>query len=239
MKKFLHKGLLIPLCLCILCLLTGFTLLLYSGARPSPALQYHLQGSTLSALENGHLLWKRQLPEVDRQFPSSLLAHGSVLSVATGPVYAFDERNGALVWQRSIRYVDAFSTSSQVADALSWDHGQLFAETTYNHIVALDPSNGALGWEYAAQDGLISPAAFSTTGKRVYVETMQLADQAYYSVQALSEQDGTQLWQQMFRLPYHGEQHLARPTLSHGVISAPMGGKQATLQEDGTVIKTP
>ena len=239
MKKFLHKGLLVLLCLCILSMLTGFTLLLYSGAHSSPALQYHLQGSTLSALKNGHLLWKRQVPEVDRQFPSSLLAQGSVLYVATGPVYAFDERNGALVWQRSIRYVDAFSTSSQVADALSWDRGQLFAETTYNHIVALDSKNGALVWEYAAQDGLISPPAFSTTEKRVYVETMQLSDQAYYSVQALSEQDGTPLWQQAFRLPYHGEQHLARPTLSHGVISAPMGGKQATLQEDGMVIKTP
>ena len=236
MKKFLHKGLLVPLCLCLLCLLTGCTLLLYSGAHSSPALQYHLQGSTLSALKNGHLLWKRQLPEVDRQFPSSLLAQGSVLYVATGPVYAFDERNGALVWQRSIRYVDAFSTSSQVADALSWDHDHLFAETTYNHIVALDSKNGALVWEYAAQDGLISPPAFSTTGKRVYVETMQLSNQAYYSVQALSEQNGTQLWQQMFRLAYHGEQHLARPTFSHGVISVQMGGKQAVFDTTESVI---
>jgi PQQ-like domain len=239
MKKFLHKGLLVPLCLCILCILAGCTLLLYSGARPSPARQYRLQGSTVSALTDGHLLWKRQLPEVDRQFPPFLLAQGSVLYVAAGPVYAFDQHTGKLLWQQSILFVSAFSTSHQGADALYWDRDHLFAETTYNHLVALDPKNGALVWEYAAQDGLISAPAFSTTEKRVYVETMQLADQAYYTVQALSEQDGTQVWQQMFHLAYHGEQHLARPTFSHGVISAQMGGKQATLQEDGTLLKAP
>lgn len=239
MKKLLQKRFLVPLCFCLVCLLTGCTLLLYSGTRPSSAPQFRLQGSTLSVLEDGHLLWQRQLPEVNRQFPSSLLAQGSVLYVATGPVYAFDQRTGALVWQRSIRFVDAFSTSTQVADALYWDHEHLFAETTYNHLETLDPKNGALVWEYAAEDGVLSPPAFSTTGKRVYVETMQLSDRAYYSVNALSEQDGTQLWQQTFPLAYYGEQHLARPTLAGGVISAPMGGKQATLQEDGTVIKAP
>jgi len=213
--------------------------LFHQSARPSLSSQYRLQEDTISAFQNGHLLWQRRLSEINRQFPSSLLVQGGVLYVAAGPVYALDQHTGKLLWQQSILFVSAFSTSHQIADALYWDRDHLFAETTYNHLVALDPRHGALVWEYAAQDGLISAPAFSTTEKRVYVETMQLSDQAYYSVQALSEQDGTQLWQQMFHLAYHGEQHLARPTFSHGVISAPMGGKQATLQEDGTLMKAP
>jgi outer membrane protein assembly factor BamB len=150
----------------------------------APHAMYHL------ALGNDlHKAWSADVGDgSDKRrafFTQPIVAAGHVFAMdAESNVSAFDLKNGDRLWHVDLDVKDADEGS--YGGGLSYDHGALFATTSFSEIVSLDPKTGAIKW----RKPLPAPVRGAPTarGGRLLMTTV------INTTIALAEDDGRLLW---------------------------------------------
>jgi outer membrane protein assembly factor BamB len=224
--------------------LLALVLMLSFALRPPPEQRvYRLHGRTVEARsEDGMLLWRRRLPQPQpgyalarfqkEHLPGALLLEGEVLYVAAANLYALRAHDGFVLWEHAIPSVTAFFTAYQVADALWWWQGTLYAETMHNHLLAFSPHNGALRWEQAVADSSISAPVFAAHTVYIVALLPLAVTKALYTVEAIDAQDGVVRWAYTLIGANMGEQKPPTPTLNTkaGTLLVHLGDVLVVLQ---------
>ena len=200
-----------------------------SGGYPDHAMHHLAGGDRLAPI------WRVSIGEGSgddgRILTTPVVADGRIFTIdSVAEISAFDANTGEQLWSLDPRLEDG--EEDGFGGGLALAHGLLFASTGFGHVLALDPTNGALVWR---QDiGIPMRAAPVAAGKRVFAITYD------NQLWVLSADDGAVQWSHAGISETAGLLGAAAPAVDGDIVIVPYSSGEllALRVENGRTVWT-
>ncbi len=200
-----------------------------SGGYPDHAMHHLAGGDRLEPF------WRADIGEGSgddgRILTTPVVAGGRIFAIdAVAEISAFDADSGVLLWSIDPRLEDG--EEDGFGGGLALAHGLLFASTGFGHVLALDPSNGAVIWR--RDIGIPMRAAPVVAGERVFAVTYD------NQLWVLAAADGAVQWSHAGISETAGLLGAAVPAVDGGIVIAPYSSGEllAFRVENGRTVWT-
>ena len=173
----------------------NFTPMVYVGSLDGLVL-------ALDAME-GKLVWKSAIPSTSS---SPAVGSGLVFISSIDSLYAFDAGNGTLKWRK---FFARKLNSSILSPSPIYENGTLYAASFDGQLYAMEPTNGAVKWQFSNPTLKPFSSSFTLRNNTIYIGA---EDSTLYSIDANT---GVAKWKRRL-----GGFILVSPALDNGKVYA-------------------